>query len=146
MEKNSDEILLYDASPSGNNLVGEITSMGEIETTSSELLISFKSDCDVTNKGFQAVVEFVEKPINKKIQTSDIEQRTENSTNETTTTSEETNHSPTTATTYHHKLPTFKVTQKPKVLETTTQQIDIADTYGGKLLLTILLYLHSFMH
>ena len=62
MEKNSDEILLYDASPSGNNLFGEITSLGEIETTSNELLISFKSDCDVTNKGFQAVVEFVEKP------------------------------------------------------------------------------------
>ena len=53
--------MLYDASPSGNNLVGEITSMGEIETTSSELIVSFKSDCEVTNKGFQAFVQFVEK-------------------------------------------------------------------------------------
>ena len=53
--------MLYDATHSGNNIVGEITSLGEIETTSNELLISFKSDCDVTNKGFQAVVEFVEK-------------------------------------------------------------------------------------
>jgi len=131
LEKNSDEILLYDASPSGNNLFGEITSLGEIETTSSELLISFKSDCEVTNKGFEAVVEFVEKPVDKKIQTSDIEQRTENFTNETTTANKETTNSPTTTPTYHHKLPTFKVTQKPKVLETTTQQIDIADTYGG---------------
>ena len=52
---------MYDATLSGHNLVGEIASLGEIETTSSELLISFKSDCDVTNKGFQAVVEFVEK-------------------------------------------------------------------------------------
>ena len=61
LEKNSDEILLYDATLGGNNLVGEINSLGEIETSSSELLISFKSDCDITNKGFQAFVE-----INKK--------------------------------------------------------------------------------
>ena len=53
--------MLYDATLGGNNLVGEINSLGEIETSSSELLISFKSDCDITNKGFQAFVE-----INKK--------------------------------------------------------------------------------
>ena len=35
--------------------------MGEIKTSSSELMVSFKSDCEITNKGFQAVVEFVEK-------------------------------------------------------------------------------------
>ena len=61
IEKNSDEILLYDATLSGSNLVGEITSLGEIETSTSELMVSFKSDCEVTNKGFQAFVKFVEK-------------------------------------------------------------------------------------
>ena len=61
VERNFEEILLYDASNGGNNLVGEITSLGEIATSSSELLVVFKSDCDVTNKGFQAIVEFNER-------------------------------------------------------------------------------------
>jgi len=131
LEKNSDEILLYDATPSGNNIVGEITSLGDIETTSSELLISFKSDCGVTNKGFQVVVEFVEKPTDKKINTSDIEQKTESFTYEPTTANEETTYSPTTTPTYHHNVPTFKVKQKYIVIETTTQQSNSsADTYG----------------
>ena len=139
--------MLYDATPSGNNIVGEITSLGDIETTSSELLISFKSDCGVTNKGFQAVVEFVEKPTDKKINTSDIEQKTESFTYEPTTANEETMYSPTTTPTYHHNLPTFKIKQKYIVLETTTQQSNSsADTYGGKSFSTITLYYHSFMH
>jgi len=130
LEKNSDEILLYDATLSGHNLVGEIASLGEIETTSSELLISFKSDCDVTNKGFEAVVELVEKPTDKKIYTLDIEQNTENSTHETTTANKETTNTSITTPTYHHKLLTFKITQEPKVLETTTQLSDSAEVYG----------------
>ena len=70
IEKTSDEILLYDATADGNNLIGEITSLGEFETSSSELLISFKSDCDVTEKGFQAVVEFVKNSAEMKINSS----------------------------------------------------------------------------
>ena len=53
--------MLYDATKGENNLVGEITSLGEIETSTSELMVSFKSDCEVTNKGFEAFVQFVEK-------------------------------------------------------------------------------------
>ena len=95
LEKNSDEILLYDATLSRKNLVGEITSLGEIETTSSELLISFKSDCEVTNKGFKAFVKFVKKSSEKSL---DVK---------TTSTPEITDYKePTTATTRNH--PTTK--------------------------------------
>ena len=97
IEQNSDEILLYDATFSGNNLVGEITSLGEIETTSSELLIYFKSDCDVTNKGFEATVEFVEKSSENKEDLETISTQKKDVYTETTTTITTTNY-PTTAT------------------------------------------------
>ena len=76
---------MYDATLSGNKLVGEITSLGEIETTSSELLISFKSDCEVTNKGFKAFVKFVKKSSEKSldVKTTSTPEITENT--ETTT-------------------------------------------------------------
>jgi len=63
VERNFEEVLLYDATNGGNSLVGEITSLGEFATTSSELILVFKSDCEVTGKGFQAIVEFSERVI-----------------------------------------------------------------------------------
>ena len=97
IEQNSDEILLYDATLSGNKLIGEITSLGEIETTSSELLVSFKSDCEFTKKGFQASVEFVKKSSEKSLDfnTTSTQKITEH-TETTTATTKTTNH-PTTA-------------------------------------------------
>ena len=63
VERNFEEVLLYDATNGGNSLVGEITSLGEFATTSSELILVFKSDCEVTGKGFQAIVEFSERVV-----------------------------------------------------------------------------------
>ena len=59
--------MLYDASNGENSLVGEITSLGEIATSSSELLLVFRSDCEVTNKGFQANIEFNERIVSKTV-------------------------------------------------------------------------------
>ena len=71
IEENSDEILLYDATTNENNIIGEITSLGEIETSTSELLVVFKSDCHVTDKGFEIVVEIIKQPTepNRKLTT-----------------------------------------------------------------------------
>ena len=112
IEKDSDEVLLYDATPDGNNLIGEITSLGEFKTSTSELLIFFKSDCDVTNQGFQAVVEFVKKSAeikNNNSKTITTSTKTKTKTMQKTTTKAETHpyHDVTTATTMAPHLTTL---------------------------------------
>jgi len=122
IEKNSDEILLYDATLSGSNLVGEITSLGEIETSTSELMVSFKSDCEVTNKGFEAFVQFVEKSSdsNKKLKTISEPEITENL--ETTTAITTTNY-PTTTTTLAQKSDHIETKQYAyEIIRTTSSQ------------------------
>ena len=76
--------------------------MGEIATSSSELLVVFKSDCEVTNKGFQAIVEFDERivPTTTSIYVPTIEDTTNIQTSTTTyvPTTEQTAVIPTTST------------------------------------------------
>ena len=121
--------------------MGEISKLGEIETSSSELLISFKSDCDVTNKGFQAVVQFVEKSIesNEVLETKVKQSKTEDTYNELVTTrgrnsNKEATYPQTSTTSYPltiqdldetktKSLPVLRTTS----FGTTTQQINLTD-------------------
>ena len=74
--------------------------MGEIATSSSELLVVFKSDCEVTNKGFQAIVEFSERIVPTSSYVPTIEDTTNIRTSTTTyvPTTEQTAVIPTTST------------------------------------------------
>jgi len=61
MEEDLDRIVLISAPPGGDKkLIKEISCRGLTETHTNDLVVTFRSDCDVTARGFRASVTVVE--------------------------------------------------------------------------------------
>ena len=61
LETDLDQITLLSTLPNGNkNVIKEIGSTGLVKTNTNHLEVTFKSDCDITKRGFRASIEIVE--------------------------------------------------------------------------------------
>ena len=62
IEAEFDGIAVFDITQEGSRrLVLDVTGLGTVETNTSNLMIKFQSDCDVTMSGFRAFVSAVKR-------------------------------------------------------------------------------------
>jgi len=93
IEAEFDGIALFDITEGSRRLVLDVTGLETVETNTNNLLIKFKSDCDVTMSGFRAVVSAVKRndvqETTSSVATTDVSETTqsttENNHQETTT-------------------------------------------------------------